>query len=130
MIKNILLMGLLSFNLGLNIPVFAMDEKIEKLSPTLNKEEGWSIWHPWIYFPFDKIQVGISNMDLGGMLDFEYSCFGSVGEENNKIKQETYWYRISEKVEKIDQEKYVQIEVGCWLNNNFKSTIILTGIKN
>ncbi|MGI0481203.1 hypothetical protein ACN4EE_10460 [Geminocystis sp. CENA526] len=127
---NLFLTGLLSFNIGLEIPVFAMDKTEVKLSPPLENEQGWSSWHPWIYFPFDKIQVGLSNMDLGGMLDFEYSCFASVGDENNQIKQESYWYRISENTEKIGNDIYVKIEVGCWLNNEFKSTIIINGIKN
>jgi hypothetical protein len=127
--RYLFLLGLLVLNIGFNIPVMAMEITEEKLSPPLENEQGWSSWHPWIYFPFDQIQVGISNLDLGGMLDFEYSCFGSVGDENKKIIQETYWYRIADKKEKIGRDSYVQIEVGCWLNNTFKSTIILNGIK-
>lgn len=115
---------------SLNLPVLSAPDNLNKFSPTITKEMGWSVWQPWIYFPFDKIDVGISNIDLGGMLDFEYSCFGSVGDENDKIKQETYWYRIADEVEKIGKDKYVKIEVGCWLNDEFKSTITLTGIIN
>lgn len=115
---------------SLNLSVFSMPNNVNKTLPSMLQEKGWSIWQLWIDFPFDEIQVGLSNMDLGGMLDFEYSCFGSVGNENDVIKQQIYWYRISDKVEKMGEENYVTIEVGCWLNNEFKSTTILTGIKN
>ncbi|BAQ62440.1 hypothetical protein GM3708_2846 [Geminocystis sp. NIES-3708] len=115
---------------SLNLSVFSLPNNLNKTSPPITKEKDWSIWQPWVDFPFDDIQVGLSNMDLGGMMDFEYSCFGSVSDENNTLKQETYWYRIADKVERIGQDNYVTIEVGCWLNNEFKSTTTLTGIKN
>lgn len=113
-----------------NLTVFAIPNHVNKTSPPLTKETGWSIWNLWVNFPFETIQVGLSSMDLGAMLDFEYSCFGEVGDENDILKQETYWYRISDKIEKIGTDKYIKIEVGCWLNNDFKSTIIIQGIKN
>lgn len=127
--KYLFLMGLLTFNIGLNIPMIAMEITEQKLSPPLKNERGWSSWNPWIYFPFDQIQVGISNLDLGAMLDFEYSCFGSVGDENKERIQESYWYRIADKTKKKGKDIYVQIEVGCWLNNTFKSKIMINGIK-
>lgn len=115
---------------SLTLSVFSMANNLNKTSPSIVQEKGWSVWQPWVNFPFETIQVGLSNMDLGGMMDFEYSCFGSVGDENNTLKQETYWYRIADKVEKIGKEKYVTIEVGCWLNDDFKSTTTLMGIIN
>jgi len=121
---------LILFTNSLILPVFSISDQISKTSPPIKPEKGWSVWQRWVYFPFDKIDVGLSNLDLGGMLEFEYSCFGSVTDDNNDIKQETYWYRIANKIEKIGQNKYIQIEVGCWLNDDFKSTTTLTGIKN
>jgi hypothetical protein len=114
----------------LNLSVLSLPNNLNKTSPSMVQEKGWSIWQPWVNFPFETIQVGLSNMDLGGMMDFEYSCFGSVRDENNTLKRETYWYRIADKVKKIGQDKYVTIEVGCWLNDDFKSTTTLMGIIN
>ena len=112
------------------LAIYAMDIEQENISPSLRKrEKGWSIWQRWIDFPFDRFEVGISNMDLGAMLDLEYFCFGFVGDENNQIKQEVYWYRISEIKEKIGDNNYVQIEVGCWLDNSLKSSVVIYGIE-
>ncbi len=115
---------------SLNLTVFSIPDNINNSSPPLTKETGWSVWQPWVDFPFETIEVGLSNTDLGGMIDFEYDCFGSAGDENDTLKQETYWYRIADKIEKIGQDKYVTIEVGCWLNDDFKSTTTLMGIIN
>ncbi|MBL1211197.1 hypothetical protein [Geminocystis sp. GBBB08] len=121
---------LILFTNSLILPSFSISDNFNKTSPPLTKEKGWSVWNLWVNFPFEIIEVGLSNLDLGKMLDFEYSCFGSVGDENNTLKQETYWYRIADKVTKIGKNKYLQIEVGCWLNDNFKSTTTLMGIIN
>lgn len=129
--KKIILLFIVFYSLILkNKLLLAETIESENLSPLLiTKEKNWSNWQKWIDFPFEKIQVGISNQDLGRMLDFEYSCFGSVGDQNNQIKQEVYWYRIAEEKEKIGTETYRKIEVGCWVNNEFKSTITVWGIE-
>ena len=93
-----------------------------------NKRQGWSNWQRWDSFPHERIQMGMSNMDYGGMMDTEYTCFGSVGSENELKKSLTYWYRISETKETIGEETFVKLEVGCWLDNQFKATMTINGI--
>ena len=54
-------------------------------------------------------------------------CFGEVNSPNSEQKKlQTYWYRVSEDVNKIGTG---QIEYGCWLGGRFQSTITTTAIK-
>ncbi len=91
-------------------------------------EPGWSLWQRWDNFPHHLIQMGMSNRDYGGMMDMEYACFGAVGDFNNEKKSQTYWYRLADQIERIGDEDYIQIEVGCWMDGDFKATMSVTGI--
>jgi hypothetical protein len=93
-----------------------------------DQKQGWTDWQPWDSFPHAQIQMGMSNLDYGGMMDMEYACFGSVGSENDLKKSQTYWYRISETREIIDEETFVPLEVGCWIDNQFKAIMPIKGI--
>ena len=94
----------------------------------LSEVKGWSLWQPWDSFSHHRLQLGMSNTDYGGLMDLEYACFGSVGEENEEKKSQTYWYRISDEVVRIGEQDYVSIEVGCWGDVQFQATLLVTGI--
>ena len=94
----------------------------------VTKVEGWGSWHQWNDFPHHKIQLGMSNQDYGGLMDMEYICFGSVGEENQAKKSKVYWFRIADRIERFYDSNYVQIEVGCWVEDKFKAKTLVKGI--
>ena len=99
---------------------------------TDNDNDEWHLWDRWDNFPFDQIQMGMSNMDYGGMMELENTCFNSVAltNENDKKKSQTYWYRLGKKITTYDDDvsSYIPIEVGCWINNEFKATSYVTGV--
>ncbi|HEY9853616.1 MAG TPA: SH3 domain-containing protein [Leptolyngbyaceae cyanobacterium] len=90
-------------------------------------ETGWSLWQRWPKINDVDFEIGLSNMDLGGMMDFENACFGEVGTDNTeKKKAETYWFRVNDN---IDRYGMGEVKVGCWENDQFKHTITVTAIK-
>ncbi len=129
------------FSLIISISLLSLDfETPFVLGKTLSKEQEnpnlyrnepqkhWSLWRKWDTFPHDQIQLGMSNMDYGGMMDMEYRCFGSVGSENDAKKSQSYWYRLANEIECIGQDDYIQIEVGCWMEEKFRAKMIVKGI--
>ena len=102
------------------------ETKVKQPTQPTDKKEGWSEWRLWTNFPHNQIQLGVSNSDYGAMMDMEYKCFNQVGADNDEKKSQTYWYRISEPT---DSSEYIQIEIGCWLENNFKAISLVNGLK-
>ena len=96
--------------------------------PINDRNENWNSWKRWDDFPFDDIQMGMSNLEYGGLMEMEHTCFNSIGIENNKKKSQTYWYRLSKERETIEHYTYMEIEVGCWIDNEFKAVMPVTGI--
>lgn len=91
-------------------------------------ETGWSLWQRWDKINNVDFEIGLSHIDLGGMMEFENACFGEVGTDNtDKKKAETYWFRVNDN---IDRYGTGQVEIGCWENGQFKQTTSVTAIKN
>lgn len=102
--------------------------KNEKSSTApMDKKEGWSDWQRWDTFAHHKILLGASNLEYGGMMEMEYLCFGSVDSQNDKKKSDNYWYRVADKIENMDDTKYVEVEVGCWNDRQFKAVFPING---
>lgn len=95
--------------------------------PNNTPAPGWSVWRRWDTLDAAGLNFGLSNMDLGLGLDLQNTCFGEVDTPNTDQKKlETYWYRVSEDVNKIGSG---QIEYGCWIDGRFKTTVTSEAVK-
>ncbi|MFB2897099.1 SH3 domain-containing protein [Aerosakkonemataceae cyanobacterium BLCC-F50] len=91
-------------------------------------ETGWSLWQRWDKIKTADFEIGLSHIDLGGMMEFENACFGEVGAPDaEKRKSQTYWFRVSNDV---DRYGIGTVEVGCWQDDKFKLTQSVTALKN
>lgn len=95
---------------------------------TNRPEKGWSLWQPWDKIKTANFEIGLSNMDLGGMMEFENACFGQVGAPDaEKRKSEAYWFRVSNNVDRYGTGT---VQIGCWQDGKFKLTQSVTALKN
>lgn len=85
---------------------------------------GWSLWKPRSEAQNADFDSGFSNMELGGYLDFEYSCKTNAGVPENQIQ---YWFRLSNSVSRLGTGF---IESGCWVNGKFIHTYKIPAIKS
>ena len=128
--QNLFAVVIIFFSLSFVLKNSAQENSviITASEPKNDRNEVWNSWKTWDEFPFDEIQMGMSNLEYGGLMEMEHTCFNSIGIENNQKKSQTYWYRISKQRETIEHYTYMEIEVGCWIDNQFKVVMPVTGI--
>ncbi len=87
-------------------------------------EPGWSLWKPRSEAQNADYDSGFSNMELGGYLDFEYSCKTNAGVPEDQIQ---YWFRLSNSVSRLGTGF---VESGCWVKGKFINTYRISAIKS
>ena len=98
------------------VPQASLGQPVETQA-FLSPKPGWSVWWPRERVEEIPIMAGFSNMELGGMLDFQAACAEAMGVPADQVSAQMdsipYWFRISDAVGQIGTGK---VEYGCWVN--------------